>query len=124
MAALFAAPPAFAQVSADAAIPFGPSFVPPRGEAPDRPSAAQDMLQRKPGMGISSRTYVEDDGSTLIRRGLIGNWAITSRLEAGVGLFSVSGGGRKHNEFKRNWTVMDVTPKNENIAAVGMKLKF
>jgi hypothetical protein len=124
--ALLAAPAADAQrqSASDAPASFGPSFLPSPSDALRPALSAQDLLQRKSGMGISSRTFTEEDGSTIVRRGLIGNWAISSGLEAGVGLFSVSGGGRKQNETRRNWSVMDVTPKNENIAAVGMKLRF
>jgi hypothetical protein len=60
----------------------------------------------------------------VVRRGLIGSWAISGGLEAGVGLFAVDGDVRKHNEFKRSWMVKDLTPKSGNSAAVGMKLRF
>ncbi len=100
--------------------PAGPSFQPPRIERPARP----EMFPDQTGLGVSTRTYTEHDGSILTRRGLIGSVGITSGLEAGVGLYSVTDAARKHNEFKRNWSFRDVTPKNHNIAAVGMRLKF
>lgn len=90
-----------------------------------RPSPVRESLFRHgSGVGVSARTFTQRDGSTAIQRGLIGSWGIAQGLEAGVGLFSVAGDGRKHNEFKRSWSVKDVTPKNENIAAVGMRFRF
>lgn len=99
-------------------------------EAPLIPSdtaqaaAARNVLRPDARISLSSRSFTEEDGSVLVRRGLIGSWALSSGLEAGIGLFAVSGDSRKHNEFKRSWSAKDVTPKNGNIAAVGMKLRF
>ena len=87
-------------------------------------SVSRDIFRSDARIGLSARTLKQDDGSLTLRRGLIGSWEISSGLEAGVGLFAVNGDGRKHNEFKRSWTAKDVTPKNGNIAAVGMKLNF
>ena len=84
---------------------------------------SRDTLGSDPRGSVASRSFRED-GSVLVRRGLIGSWAISSGLEAGVGLFAVSGDSRKQSEFKRNWSAKDVAPKNGNIAAVGMKLNF
>ena len=87
-------------------------------------SVSRDIFKSIQGIGLSARTYTERDGSTSTRRGLIGNWSIGGALEAGVGLFSVAGDARKHNEFKRAWSAKQVTPKSGNIAAVGMRLRF
>lgn len=87
-------------------------------------SVSRDIFRSDAGIKVSARTLSEEDGSVVVRRGLIGSWAISSGLEAGIGLFAVNGDGRKQNEFKRSWTVKDVTPKNGNIAAVGVKLRF
>jgi hypothetical protein len=45
-------------------------------------------------------------------------------VEAGVGLFSVTGNSRKAPEARRGWTVKEMSPRSENIAAVGVKLRF
>jgi len=87
-------------------------------------SASREIVPSDARIRVSARGYREENGRVIVRRGLIGSWAISSGLEAGVGLFAVSGDGRKHNEFKRDWAAKDVSPKNGNIAAVGMKLKF
>jgi len=123
--ALFVAPDANAQhLTAQPVLqtaPAGPSVL-----LTARPSPVRDSLfKHSSGLGISTRTYTQQDGSIATQRGLFSNFEIGSGLEAGVGLFSVNGDGRKHNEFKRSWSVKrDVTPKNENVAAVGMRFRF
>lgn len=91
-----------------------------------RPSPVRDSLfNHRSGVGISTRTFAQQDGGTATQRGLIGSVGIAHGLEAGVGLFAVAGDRRKNsNDTRRNWTMKDVTPKTENIAAVGMRLRF
>lgn len=124
LAAFLAAPAAGAQLLV---------AEPVLGSAPEEPYTPADVTQRPASRdalrsdaltSVSSRSYTQEDGSLILRRGLIGSWPISSGLEAGIGLFAVTGDGRKHNEFKRSWSAKDVTPKNGNIAAVGMKLRF
>lgn len=124
LAAFLAAPAAGAQLLV---------AEPVLGSAPEEPlvaagaaqlSASRDASRPDALISVSSRSYTQEDGSLILRRGLIGSWAISGGLEAGIGLFAVTGDGRKHNEFKRSWSAKDVTPKNGNIAAVGMKLRF
>jgi hypothetical protein len=124
LAALLAAPAAQAQRLLAQPVLGYASEEPPMPADVAQVSVSRDIHRSDPRIKISTRTLQEGDGSLTIRRGLIGSWAISSGLEAGVGLFAVDGDGRKHNEFKRNWTVKDVTPKSGNIAAVGMKLSF
>ena len=122
--ALFAAPDAYAQIlKAEPVLEAAPAAPPLLLTARQSP-VRESLFKRSSGVGISTRTYTEQSGSIAIQRGLIGNWDIADGLEAGVGLFSVAGGGRKHNEFKRSYSVKDVTPKTENIAAVGMRFRF
>ena len=120
------ASPAVAQVYAPGSSTpvIGPSFV-PSPETPDRqaPSSALFAGAGK-GLGVSRRAFTEEDGSQIVRKGLVGSWAISQGLSAGVGLFSVTGDARKQAEFKRTWNVKDVTPKNDHIAAVGVSLRF
>lgn len=123
LAACFAAPAGHAQIllaepvlGYDQGAPLMPAEV---AQLP----VSRDMV-RPERLDMSARILRGENGSAIARRGLIGSWAISSGLEAGVGLFAVNNDGRKQNELKRNWTVKDVAPKNGNIAAVGMKLKF
>ena len=102
------------------AAPAGPPLL-----LTPRPSPVRDSLfQQRSGIGIANRTFSQQDGGTATQRGLIGTVGIANGLEAGVGLFAISGDRRKINETRRNWSMKDVTPKTENIAAVGMRLRF
>lgn len=124
LVALLAAPAAHAQLLlAEPVLGYAPEE-PPMPADVAQVSVSRDISRSDARISVSARTLREEDGSMVVRRGLIGSWAISSGLEAGVGLFAINGDGRKHNEFKRSWTVKDVTPKNGNIAAVGMKLRF
>ena len=122
--ALTAAPGAHAQMlTAEPVLKPAPA-------APDlvltaRRSPVRDALFRnRPGIGIASRTFTQPDGAITLQRGLIGSVEIARGLEAGVGLFSISGDARKINETKRGWSVKEVNPKRGNIAAVGMRFRF
>lgn len=121
---LLAAPQAEAQLLLAEPVLAGIAEDPPRPVDAAPVPESREAVPADGRVRISSRTYTEEDGSRIVRRGLIGSWSIASSLEAGVGLFSVSGSGRKPIEARRGWSVMDVAPRNENIAAVGMKLKF
>ncbi len=119
-----AAAPAHAQLlraeTVLGAAPPAPALPPDAAQV----SVSREIFQSQRGLGVSARAQPEQDGSTSSQRGLVGSWEVRRGLEAGVGLFSITGNGRKHNEFKRDWTAKQVTPKNENIAAVGVRVKF
>ena len=124
LVALLAAPAAQAQFLVAQPVQGYAAEEPPMPVDLAQVLVSRDIVRSDTRIGLSARTLKEEDGSVLLGHGLIGSWAISGGLEAGVGLFAVSGDGRKHNEFKRSWTAKDVTPKNGNIAAVGMKLRF
>jgi len=113
-AACAAAPAAEAQQIAQPAGPvLGPVVPPSDGDAP------------RQGIGISTSVEVDAVGQVATRRGLIGSWPVSRNVEAGVGLFSVMGNGpRRPAENRRNWSVRDVTERDQRIAAVGVKLRF
>ena len=78
----------------------------------------------RPGLGVTTRTYREEDGSSAIRRGLVGSWEVSEGLSAGLGLFAVTHDDQKEPEFRRNWTAKNVNPRNRKVAAVGLNLRF
>lgn len=86
-------------------------------------SARKPSFSQTSGLRVM-QSYGQQDGSSAVRGSLVGNMPIADTLEAGVGLFSVAGDRRKHNEFRHNWSVKEVTPKRENIAAVGVRFEF
>ena len=122
--ALTAAPGAKAQhLTAEPVLetaPAGPSIL-----LTAQPSSAQKpVADPRPGFDGSERPYVQQDGSSGSQPGLVGNMSIAPALEFGVGLFPVPGDVRRRDEFKRNWSVREVTAKRNNIAAVGMRFQF
>ena len=119
--ALLAAPGAHAQL-----LVAEPVLDAPPPVAPDvaQVSVSRDIFQSRGAVGLSNRSQTGLDGSTATSRGLIGAWSLTPGLEAGVGLFSVTGDERRQQEMRRDWSAKQVTPRSRNVAAVGMKLKF
>ncbi len=124
--ALVAAPAALAQH----ASPDDPGELPvtmrfaPLGAPDPRSRPTSGIFPAQPGLGVSAQTYTEQDGSQVTRRGLVAGWSIQRNVEAGIGLFSVTDDRPKISETRRNWSVREVAPKNRNIAAVGVKVRF
>jgi len=113
-AACAAAPAAEAQQIAEPAGPVLGPVVPP---------GQSDMPRQS--IGISSRVDVDAAGRVATRRGLVGTLPLSRNVEAVVGLFSVIGNGpRRPAESRRNWSVRDMTERDQRIAAVGVKLRF
>ena len=93
--------------------------------APFRVSPEKDLFEGTgPGLGISTRTYQEEDGSSSVRRGLVGSWEVSKGLSAGLGLFAVTHENQKEPEFRRNWSAKNVGPRDRKVAAIGLNLRF
>ena len=96
--------------------PPSPMFAPEPSASPrDEPRQA---------FGITRNTEIDPVGQPLIRRGLIGRMPLAGNVEAGIGLYSVTGNKPRLPESRRNWSVREITPRDERIAAVGVKLRF
>ncbi len=130
---LFAADAAFAQAAAQSSgrvpkpnvrVRVGPE-VPVRGPAAASGLAATNLFQGvRPGLGLSQQTYRQEDGSAIVRNGLVGSVAVSSGVSAGLGLFSVTHDDQREPEFRRGWSAKDVGPRNRKVAAVGLNLRF
>ena len=93
--------------------------------APTPSTPAPDLFAGAgPGIALSRQTYVEQDGSTVIRSGLVRSWDVSDGLRAGVGLFSVTHDDQKEPEFKRSWSAKNVGPRDRRVAAVGLNVSF
>lgn len=93
--------------------------------APLRVSPEAGLFEgSRKGVGISTRNYRIDDGSSAVRRGLVGSWEVSEGLSAGVGLFAVTHEDQKEPEFRRNWSAKNIGPRNRKVAAVGLNLRF
>ena len=75
---------------------------------------------RKPPLAFSAAR--QEDGA--LRQGMVGSWALSPGVEAGVGLYSVTDDSRRAPETRRSWSPMDVGRRSERVAAVGLKLRF
>jgi hypothetical protein len=78
----------------------------------------------KPGLGLSSRTYPQEDGTSAIATGIIGSLPVMPGISAGLGIFSVRHEDQKEPEFRRNWSAKSVGPRNRRVAAVGLNVAF
>ena len=77
-----------------------------------------------PGLGLSSQTYPQQDGSSVIATGLIGSLPVTPGISAGLGLFSVAHEDQKEPEFRRSWSAKSLGPRSRRVAAVGLNVRF
>jgi hypothetical protein len=77
-----------------------------------------------PGLGLSRRTFTEEDGSAAVRRGFIGSLPVAEGVSAGLGLFTVTHDNQKEPEFRRSWSAKNVGPRDRRVAAVGLNIRF
>jgi hypothetical protein len=83
------------------------------------------LFQNSPGgVGVTRRTLTQQDGSLANRSGVVGSWSLAPRVDAGVGLFSVTADARKQADTTRMPSTDSVAPKRRRIAAVGLKVSF
>lgn len=88
-------------------------------------SPERDMFTRaRPGLGFSSQTYPQQDGTSAVATGLIGSLPVMPGISAGLGLFSVAHENQKEPEFRRNWSAKNIGPRSRKVAAVGLNVRF
>ena len=78
----------------------------------------------RPGLGFSSQTYPQQDGSSTVATGLIGSLPVIEGISAGLGLFTVTHENQKEPEFRRNWSAKNLGPRSRRVAAVGLNVRF
>jgi hypothetical protein len=89
------------------------------------PSPETNLLEgAAPGLGLSGQAYSQEDGSVVVRRGLIGSLPIVQGVSAGLGLFSVTHENQKEPEFRLSWSAKNVGPRDRRVAAVGLNVRF
>jgi hypothetical protein len=76
------------------------------------------------GLGLSRRSFAQEDGSAAIRSGLVGSLSVSPAVTAGLGLFSVSHDDQREPEFRRSWSAKNLGPRNRKVAAVGLNVRF
>ena len=91
--------------------------------APTAPEAHM-FTGQTPGLGLSSRTYPQQDGTAAVATGLFGSLPVMPGISAGLGIFSVRHEDQKEPEFRRNWSAKSVGPRDRRVAAVGLNVAF
>jgi hypothetical protein len=76
------------------------------------------------GVGVSSRRFVEEDGSRASQSGLIASMPVAQNMHVGVGIFSVTRYSAKERDFKRAQPMKDVGERTGSLAAVGLSVRF
>lgn len=76
------------------------------------------------GIGLSSRSEFEEDGSRQSRNGVIASMPVAENMNVGVGIFSVTRYSAKERDFKRVQPMKDVGERTGSLAAVGFSLRF
>jgi hypothetical protein len=88
-------------------------------------SPERDMFTgAKAGLGLSSQTYPQQDGSSTVATGLIGSLPLVPGVSAGLGLLSVTHENQKEPEFRRNWSAKNLGPRSRRVVAVGLNVRF
>jgi hypothetical protein len=102
----------------------GERIVPLSGISRDGPRGRAPALPETGRFGFSSRMVTLPDGSKGKETTLLGSVPLSDRLEAGVGLFSVSGADAKERDHRRIDPLRDVGPRRSRVAAVGLRMRF
>ena len=99
---------------------FGPTYAPPR----EGRSVHLPLQAGTPGFSLSSVPIVEQDGSTVYRKTLVGNWSLARDVTLGVGLIEVTRTSHKERAIRRARPMADTEGRSDRIAAVGLSFRF
>ena len=95
------------------------------GRRSDHPATSGLLFsQGRDGVGVSSRRFVDEDGSRASRSGLIASMPVAENMQVGVGIFSVARYSAKERELKRTQPMKDVGERTGSLAAVGFSVRF
>ena len=121
---LVLAAPVAAQAPVDsrplAAQRLGP---PVEGPAYLAPGAGLFDGQRA-GIGVTNRSFTEQDGGIAVRNGIIGSIDVSENATVGIGIFRVNRYKRREAEFHKVDPMGDVEGQRKKVAAVGFSLRF
>lgn len=98
---------------------IGPSYVP----GPD-PAKRPIASQVRSGLSVTTIPYVEDDGASAVRRGVVGSMPVSSRAEFRVGLLEVTRTSHKERALARTQPMKEVYGRTDRIAAIGLNISF
>ncbi len=98
----------------------GPSYIRP-GE-----SRISYFPLRENGAGISLSTspFIQQDGSAVYRKTLVGSLPLARDVSLGVGLIEVTRGSHKERSLARIRPMSDTGGRSDRIAAIGLSIRF
>jgi hypothetical protein len=116
--------PAAAQGPADVRSSYrvieGPSYLPPpESRTPHLPLQGSSV-----GFSISAAPMVEEDGSTVYKKALIGSMPLSGNARVGVGLIEVTRMSNREQAVRRIRPMSDTGGESDRIAAVGLSISF
>lgn len=102
---------------------LGPSIIPQA----HRPGAnpGDGLFSNVPsGFSTGTRAIGDADGSRSVNTRMVGTVDVDTNTRLGVGLFRVNRYSSREPGFQRTSTITNMGGRTQNIAAVGMSLKF
>lgn len=109
-----------AEVRSENRVIAGPSYVLPD----DSRSPRLPLRGGARGIGVEVSPIIQQDGSTVYRRSLIGSWPLARDVSLGVGLIEVTRTSRKERALSRTRPMSDTEGRRDRIAAIGLSFSF
>lgn len=101
------------------AIP-GPSYSPAR----ESRTAYLPMRDGGTGFSLSTHPIIQDDGSAVYRKTLVGSVRMAPNVTLGVGLVEITRTSHKERALSRIRPMSDTEGRSDRIAAVGLSFSF
>ncbi len=93
--------------------------------APHDPRApGAGFISGTAGVRVARDTFIVEDGSANVRKGVVGSLPVAENVSVGLGLYKVSRYSNKEPNFVRLRPMEDVDGRHQRIAAVGLSVRF
>lgn len=109
-----------AGVRGDNRAVIGPSYLPPR----EGRTAYLPLRDGGAGISLSTTPLVQQDGSAVYRKTLVGSVPLAPDVSLGVGLIEVTRTSHKERSLARIRPLSDTGGRSDRIAAVGLSIRF
>lgn len=109
-----------AGVRGDDRAMVGPSYLPSR----ESRTSYLPLRSGSAGISISTTPIVQQDGSAVYRKTLVGSLPLARDVSLGVGLIEVTRTSHKERSLDRIRPLSDTGGRSDRIAAVGLSVRF
>jgi hypothetical protein len=109
-----------AGVSGDDRAMAGPSNLPPR----ESRTSYLPLREGGAGINLSTTPMVQQDGSAVYRKALVGSVPLSNDVSVGLGLIEVTRTRIKERSLARTRPLEDTGGRSDRIAAVGLSIRF